>query len=352
MRLFWKVLTYVLPALGSVGAESLPWPVREWRSQDGKEIRARLVKQQGSEITLRLQSGKDVATSVNFLSETDQQYLAGEKARIGKMLKKEVSDKLAALSTKGAAAVKKANKPVASLSSIAASQVYRMGIPVPSPGGGTIAKVRGKVVQISSFRESSLETIIVELEGGLCLSAGSHEAVWGGSKQKLRIENRTLIKYPQPKEAKSSKNAKTVSPAQMAPIRLFGVGDQVTLTGRLHFADDKAGSMTGFFARGYDLLAGPAPKQPATRKRGRNEPLSAAHLESRQAIRSASIVEQNLMPPVPECFLLLLPLRQGFAPRAARIEQRALPRRPKQQIDRDGVADKFIDFRAPGEMFS
>ena len=252
--------------LSALHAEALPWPARVWKSSEGKEINAALVGGDVTKIQLRGPTGTDSEVYMNLLSAEDQKYFADEREKVLKELN-------AALKAAGPAveAAKKANKPVLALSSMLAARAYRLGVVVPGPGGGTISKVSGKVVGLSSFRKDNIETIIVELEGGVALAAGSHEVVFGGSKMKLVIEKDALVQYPERSLASDAPAPKPAGP--LTPVRLFGVGDKVTLSGQLHFKQEKVGTKTNCFARGCKLLTGvakpivapPAPKKPAAK---------------------------------------------------------------------------------------
>ena len=252
--------------VGAVHAEALPWASRAWKSADGKEINAALVGGDTMKVQLRGPTGVDSEVYMNLLSAEDQKFFANEREKVLKELN-------AALKAAGPAveAAKKANKPVLSLNSQLAARAYRLGVVVPGPGGGTISKVSGNVVGLSSFRKDNIETIIVELEGGIALAAGSHEVVFGGSKMKLVIEKQALMQYPE--RSLSSDDAAPKPSGPLTPVRLFGVGDKVTLSGQLHFKSEKIGTKTNYFARGYKLLTGvakpivapPPPKKPAAK---------------------------------------------------------------------------------------
>lgn len=106
---------------------------------------------------------------------------------------------------------------------------------------------------ITVFKENNLETCIVELEGGVAMSAGTHEPIFGGKKMKLRLEKGSIIQYPTAPPAEDGA-PKVVTP--LAPVRLFGVGDVVTISGQVYFAPEKVGTKTNYFARGVSALIG------------------------------------------------------------------------------------------------
>ncbi len=256
------VFSFLIPASGR--AESLPWEPRAWKNEDGKILNAALVNWEASKIKLRLANGTDSEVQVNFLSPEDQKFLAGEKDRLTKQLKTQLkaAEAKAAAPKPAAAPAKPGTKPAAappassksslSLASQTAGQVYRIGVPVPGPGGGAVAKVAGKVEAIALFKANELETIVVELEGGVAIAAGAHETIFGGPKLKLRLEKDSIIQYPQPPP--SEDGAKAASP--LPPVRLFGVGDTVTISGQVYFVPEKVGTKSNYFVRGASALVG------------------------------------------------------------------------------------------------